>query len=42
MKRKNITHLNVWFVLGKMVWVYPKMAKTISFGAFMGVGSLRP
>jgi hypothetical protein len=44
MKRKNITHLNVWFVLGEMVWVHPKTAKTVSSttGAFVGVVSLRP
>ncbi len=44
MKRKKITHINVWFVLGKVVWVHPKTAKTISSttGAFVGAGSLRP
>jgi hypothetical protein len=44
MKRNKKTHLNVWIVLCKMVWVHPKKAKTVSstIGAFMGVGSLRP
>jgi len=43
-KRKKKTHLNVWFVLSKTVWVHPKTAKTVSSttGAFGGAGSLRP
>jgi hypothetical protein len=30
-KRKNKkTHLNIWFGLGQLIWVHPKMAKPTS------------